>query len=124
MIVQEIYFEDNAFGQLVKDWIAKFGIEPKPFESRATFDIELADALVVFHAYHDISKRHHALIDLFELHQKGVNKIDMNGTLSVAKSNFELWLERNKYKRILIVGEADLSTNTNVERFLNEINIL
>lgn len=122
MIVEELYFEDNSFGKLIQEWAATFNVVPVGGELKS-FDINSFDGLIIFHENHDILKSHSDLLENFETRQKGISKIDLNGTLSVAKSNFELWLERNRSKKILVVGDEHLSSNVNVERFLNEIKL-
>ena len=49
--------------------------------------------------------------------------IDINGTLQVAVSNFQLWLTTNKCKSVLIVGAEELLENENLDRFLNKIKV-
>lgn len=124
MQVEELYFEDNSFGKLIQEWAMTFNVTTHSAESKSIMDINLVDGLVLFHENHDISKHHHELIELFEARQKGISRIDVNGTLSVAKSNFELWLDRNRSKRILVVGDDGLSKNVNTPRFLNEIKLV
>jgi hypothetical protein len=55
---------------------------------------------------------------LFDKQQKPVHKIDINGTLRVGITNFELWLETNKVKSLLILGAEELTSNPNLERYI------
>ena len=50
--------------------------------------------------------------------QKPTLNIDINGTLMVAVSNLDLWVERNRCKKIMIIGSNDLVKNPNLDRFL------
>jgi hypothetical protein len=51
-----------------------------------------------------------------------VHKIDINGTLMVGVSNLDLWIERNKCKKVLIIGADSLIENPNLERYLERLN--
>lgn len=123
MQVEKILFENNLFGKTIQDWSATFNVEAATIELKSNFDIKSIDGLVVFHENHDISKSHLEIIDLFTTHQLGINKVDVNGTLSVAASSFELWVDRNKAKSILIVGADALVKNPNTPRFLQSIKL-
>jgi hypothetical protein len=50
--------------------------------------------------------------------QKPTLNIDINGTIMVAVSNLDLWVERNRCKKIMMIGSNDLLKNPNLERFL------
>ena len=62
------------------------------------------------------------LRDIFDHKQKPVHKIDINGTLMVGVSNLDLWIERNKCKKVLIIGAESLIENPNLERYLERLN--
>jgi hypothetical protein len=123
MKIEKIFFEDNLFGKTIQEWTATFNVETNLIESKSNFDIKSIDGLVVFHENHDISKTHLDIMDLFATHQLGINKVDVNGTLSVAASSFELWIDRNKAKTILFIGEDSLVKNPNTPRFLSSIKL-
>ena len=48
-------------------------------------------------------------------------KIDINGTLQVAMNSFRMWADKNKCKRVLILGDNDLVKNENLERFFSNL---
>jgi hypothetical protein len=123
MKIEKIFFEDNLFGKTIQEWTATFNVETNLIESKSNFDIKSIDGLVVFHENHDLSKAHLDIMDLFATHQLGINKVDVNGTLSVAASSFELWIDRNKAKTILFIGEDSLVKNPNTPRFLSSIKL-
>lgn len=124
MKIKEIYIDENPFGKIIEEWVSEFNITNiHNLPVKSSFDINLTDSLVVFHENHDISKHYLDLIDLFEARQKNVCKIDLQGTLAAAKSNFELWLERNHPEQMLIIGDAVLSKNVNTPRFLKTIHL-
>lgn len=121
MKIEDIYFENNAFGKIIQEWASAYNV-PTHVQDK-TIDMETIDGLVVFHENHDILKHHHDVMDLFNTHQIGISKVDVNGTLSVAVSNFELWLDRNRAKHLLVVGDEKLGKNPNLIRFLDNLKL-
>lgn len=121
MRVTQLYFEDNAFGKTISAWAESIGIETIKLDPKNDGQIEEVDGLLLFHENHDIDKVRHELLSIFEHKQRGISKIDINGTLSVAVSNFSLWLERNKCKSLLATGSEELIQNPNLERFLEQL---
>lgn len=125
MQVEDLIFEDNSFGKLVQEWANSYNVATKPLESKSTSAIDMGyiDGLVLFHENHDISKFHDEVMELFKTHQVGISKIDINGTLSVASSNFDLWMDRNRAKHVLVIGDERLAKNANAQRFLETIKL-
>lgn len=123
MIVKQVYFEDTTFGKAIATWAESKGLEAIKLDAKES-NLSLVDGLVVFHENHDLKKAQQDYITNFEGRQKGISKIDINGTLSVAASGFDLWLDRNRCASILVVGADELIKNPNQERFLAEIKIV
>lgn len=82
---------------------------------------ESIEGALLFHINHNLSK------ELVELHKEvesnnlPVHKIDVNGTLAATVSNFTMWLERNKSKKILVLGGEEVAKSDNLHRFLNSL---
>lgn len=123
MNIEKIYFENNLFGKTIQEWAATFNVETCPIELKSNLDIKAIDGLIVFHENHDITKSRSEIMDLFTTHQLGISKIDINGTLSVAVSNFDLWMDRNRAKTLLVIGGEHLAKNNNTPRFLESIQL-
>jgi len=121
MKVTQIYFEDTAFGKTISNWAESIGIEIIKFDHKNDHQFDGIEGLLLFHENHDIDKAQHELLSVFEHKQRAISKIDINGTLSVAVSNFSLWLERNKCKTLLATGSDELTKNPNLERFLEQL---
>ena len=85
-------------------------------------DIISIDSLLIFNQNQILTQDVSDLRVQFDKLQKPILHIDINGTLSVGISNLELWIERNKFRSILILGADDLVNNINLERFLQSIN--
>lgn len=123
MTVKQVYFEDTTFGKTISSWAISKGLEAIKLDSKMESSLLEIDGLVVFHENHDIKKNQQDFISTFEQRQKGISKIDINGTLSVAISGFDLWMDRNRCISILATGSDELIKNSNLERFLAEIKI-
>ncbi len=121
MKVTQLYFEESTFGKTIADWAEGIGIETVKFDHKTEEQLDQIDGLLLFHENHDIDKGQQELLAAFEQKQRGISKIDINGTLSVAVSNFSLWLDRNKCKTILATGSDALTKNPNLERFLEQL---
>ncbi|TXI88348.1 MAG: hypothetical protein E6Q37_00225 [Crocinitomicaceae bacterium] len=121
MKVTQLYFEDTTFGKTISSWAESIGIETIKFDSKKEQQLESIQGLLLFHENHDIDRAQQELLSIFEHSQRGISKIDINGTLSVATSNFSLWLDRNKCKVILATGADELTKNPNLERFLEQL---
>lgn len=121
MKVTHIYIEDTTFGKTISSWAESIGIETIKLDAKKDQQLEMVEGLLLFHENHDIDRPQQELLAIFESSQRGISKIDINGTLSVATSNFSLWLERNKCKVILATGADALTKNPNLERFLEQL---
>ncbi|PWL27286.1 MAG: hypothetical protein DCO96_11095 [Fluviicola sp. XM-24bin1] len=109
---------ENNFGQRLIEWSASRGIATEDFDPRSE---ELPDGMLLINANQDFIKEDIELHDQFDKKHIPTQKIDINGTLQVAISNFNLWLTSNKCQRVLIIGSDDLLQNENLERFLEKI---
>ncbi|MDD2984396.1 MAG: hypothetical protein PHQ74_13505 [Crocinitomicaceae bacterium] len=121
MKITQLYFEDTAFGKEMSSWAESMGIEAIKYDSKNDVELEQIEGLLLFHENHAIGKSQSEWLSIFEGKQRGISKIDLNGTLSVAASNFSLWLDRNRCKSVLAIGSEELVKNVNMERFLNEL---
>lgn len=122
MTFTHIYTTENSqFADIVSEWANSLPIENTRVDLKEESILSEVEGLVLFHENSDFSKNHHEVLSFFENKQRAISKIDINGTLMVAVSNFGLWMERNKCKSILVVGSDDLLKNPNLERFLEKL---
>lgn len=122
MNIKEIFTaEGSSFGQAISTWAESLNAEVHPIDLKNNELFEGVDGLVLFHETHDITKGNQEILGIFENKQRAISKIDINGTLMVAVSNFSLWMERNKCKSLLIIGADELLKNPNLERFLEKL---
>lgn len=122
MNIKEIFTaEGSTFGQTISNWAEGLNSAIQHIDIKSNEHFEDVDGLVIFHENHDITKSNQEVLAIFEAKQRAISKIDINGTLMVAVSNFSLWMERNKCKSLLIIGSDELLKNPNLERFLDKL---
>jgi len=112
---------DNAFANRIGEWAQVNAIETEVYDVRSE---ELADGMILINSNQDCEKDDDDLHALYYKKHIPTQRIDINGTLQVAVTNFQLWLNTNKCHRVLIVGSDELLTNENLERFLQKIKIV
>ena len=78
---------DNGFGQRLVEWSASRGITAVEFDPRSE---ELPDGMLLINANQDFIKEDIDLHDQFDKKHIPTQKIDINGTLQVAISNFRI----------------------------------
>ena len=120
MKVDKIYLRSNTtFSKKVSGWLNNKGIDSYTLEEdKKSNSILNLDGLVIFNENQHLPKDIEYLRIQFDQNQKPVYKVDINGTLRVGISNFALWIERNKCKKMMIAGSDQLANNPNLERYL------
>jgi len=113
----------DAFTSRMEQWASHVNNAVECFggKEKDTNYVDLADAVVVFHENHNIAKEIEDLFSDFTNHNKTGHKIDINGTFAATKSNFMMWLERNKPKSLIILGAEEIVKNERFEKFLNDL---
>jgi hypothetical protein len=102
-------------------WAEEKGYEIEEQDEKVENPYEGIDGLVIFTQNQKLEKEILELRSLFDHQQKPIHKIDINGTLMVGISNLDLWIERNKTKRVLFIGSDNLLENMNLVRFLEHL---
>lgn len=114
--------EKSAFAVSIRTWLSERGFNVDTFDE--TIDqIELIDAVVIFHEHHNFDRSVAELRDLFERRQVAMHKIDMSGTMNVAISHLSLFLERTQCKFVLFLGSEGLKDNPKMELFKEKWNL-
>ncbi len=122
MTIQTVYvIDNNAFGKSIEEWTDSKRIEAITVEQKNNELLEHVDAVVVFHENHTFSKEDEETHTFLTENNKPGYKVDINGTLAATKSNFTMWLERNRPKNLLILGKPAVVKNENFKRFLESI---
>ncbi len=117
MSLETIYLKsDSAFSAQLSEWASTLGVKTEQYDFKS--DEISVDGLLVINANQDIDKDTEEVHAFFDLKHFPTQKVDVNGTLQVAVSNFQNWMRNFKCKNILILGSDDLINNENLDRFL------
>ncbi len=116
MNINKIYIKsDSQFSAYITEWAMNQRIPVEEYDFR--LEDHQADGLLLINANHDIDRDLYEILLNFETKHIPTRKIDVNGTLQVAVSSFNLWLNSNKCKDVLILGSDNLISNENLDRF-------
>lgn len=121
MKIETLYIKpDSNFSTYVKNWADQIGVPVENYDLRLNDD-QIADGLLLVNENQDIPKDLYDIHSFFDRRHIPTQKIDVNGTLQVALSSFEMWLTKNKCKKILVLGADNLTKNDNLERFFSKV---
>ena len=122
MKLNKILLRTNSkFSVVLNNWATDNGYEVEDFDDKKENPEEGVDGLVIFTQNQSLDKEISEFRDMFDHKQKPVHKIDINGTLMVGISNLDLWVERNKCKRVLFIGADNLLENMNLVRYMEHL---
>lgn len=122
MKLDKILLRTNSkFSIVLTTWANERGFEVEDFDGSKDNPEEGVDGLVIFTQNQSIEKEIAEFRDMFDHKQKPVHKIDINGTLMVGISNLDLWVERNKCKKVLFIGADNLLENMNLVRYMEHL---
>ncbi len=119
MKLDKILLKSNSrFSQQLTAWAGERNLLVDEFSEKSEDALMGIDGLVIFSENQTVDKDLLELREKFDSQQKPVHKIDINGTLMVGVSNLDLWIERNRCRNVLFVGNDSLVSNVNLERYL------
>jgi hypothetical protein len=122
MKLNKILLRTNSkFSVVLNTWAHEKGYSVEDFDDKKENPDEGVDGLVIFTQNQTIEKDIAEFRAMFDHKQKPVHKIDINGTLMVGISNLDLWVERNKCKKVLFVGADNILENLNLVRYLEHL---
>jgi hypothetical protein len=122
MKLETLYLKNNSrFAHLLTSWAYERNYTVDEFSDKNEDADAGIDGLVIFNQNQTVDKELAEIRDIFDHKQKPVHKIDINGTLMVGVSNLDLWIERNRCKKVLFIGSDSLVENPNLERYLENI---
>ncbi len=120
MKVTKVYLQtESLFSNKISEWLLKKKIDILTFRPDEDKALKVIDGLVIFNESKFLTKELDEMERLAKANQKPTLNIDINGTIMVAVSNLDLWVERNRCKKIMILGSDELVKNPNLDRFLS-----
>ena len=100
MKVTKVYVQTNsAFADKISEWLIKKKIDVLTFSEKEDNALKVIDGLVIFNESKSLPKEIEEMERIAKNNQKPILNIDINGTLMVAVSNLDLWVERNRCKK-------------------------
>jgi hypothetical protein len=119
MKVTKVYVQTNSsFAEKITEWLQIKNIDVLTFSEKEDNALKVIDGLVVFNESKFLPKEIDEMEKVAKNNQKPTLNIDINGTIMVAISNLDLWIERNRCKKIMIIGSNELVKNPSLDRFL------
>jgi len=83
--------------------------------------LDTVDSLVVLHEDFNISKENKDLRELLERNHKIAHQVDINATMNATITSLKFWLDNNKPKSVLIVGDDQLIKNTRLTTYFEKL---
>ena len=122
MRIETVYvIENNKFGKAISEWAEGKRIQVVATTHKNDNLSEIIDGVVLFHENHNFSRDDEETQSDLSNGNKAVHKVDINGTLAATNSNFNMWLDRNRPKSLLVLGDEDVAKNNNLSAFLEGI---
>lgn len=121
MLLKKIVLRnDDKFATAILDWAGKQNIDVEMFDGKASL-FELVDSLVILQEDHNVSREIKDLRDAIEKIHKPTHQIDVNATMSASVASLRFWLENNKPKSVLFVGEEKLTESHRFSEYLDKL---
>ncbi len=111
----------NKFSSKVQSWAASVATEVFSVSDKNADFFESTDSLLIFNQNQELGQEVLEIKARYDKQQKPVHKIDINGTLRVGITNFDLWLDSTKSKNLMVIGAEELADNPNLNRYLDAV---
>ena len=121
MLIKEIIVrKQDAFEKSIQTWAEAKAIKFTTFDGKESLT-DVANAVVLFHENHTVSKENELVKNLFAENGKFSHSVDVNGTLIAAVSSFVFWLENHKPKSVLFIGDDNIIKNEKFITYLEKL---
>lgn len=121
MLLKKIVLRNREkFEQIVEDWSKRMNIEVEVFDGKESL-LDTIDSVVVIHEDFNISKENKELRELLERNNKIAHQVDINATMNASVSSLRFWLDNNKPKCVLFVGDEKLTKSARLETYFQKL---
>jgi nitrogen-specific signal transduction histidine kinase len=121
MLLKKIVLRNREkFEQVVEDWSKRMNIEVEVFDGKESL-LDTIDSVVVIHEDFNISKENKELRELLERNNKIAHQVDINATMNASVSSLRFWLDNNKPKSVLFVGDEKLTKSARLETYFEKL---
>ncbi len=121
MLLKKIVLRNREkFEQVVEDWSKRMNIEVEVFDGKESL-LDTIDSVVVIHEDFNISKENKELRELLERNNKIAHQVDINATMNASVSSLRFWLDNNKPKSVLFVGDEKLTKSARLETYFERL---
>lgn len=122
MKIETIYLiEQSGFVNSIKEWAEEKKINVVSIDGKNEDLADIIDGVVLFHENHNFTKEDEEVFNFLVNNNRPGHRVDINGTLAATNSNFTMWLDRNRTKRLLMLGSGEIVKNVNLKRFLDNL---
>lgn len=121
MLLKKIVLRnDDQFATAILNWAQEQGIDVEIFDGKASL-FDLVDSLAIIQEDHNVSKDTRDLQDAIEKIHKPAHQIDVNATMNASVASLRFWLENNKPKSVLFVGDEKLTESHRFTEYLQKL---
>jgi nitrogen-specific signal transduction histidine kinase len=121
MLLKKIVLRNREkFEQVVEDWSKRMKIDVEVFDGKESL-LDTIDSVVVIHEDFNISKENKELRELLERNNKIAHQVDINATMNASVSSLRFWLDNNKPKSVLFVGDEKLTKSARLETYFEKL---
>ncbi len=121
MLLKKIVLRnDDQFATAILNWAGEQNIDVETFDGKASL-YDVVDSLVILQEDHNVSKEIKDLRDAIEKNHKPTHQIDVNATMSASVASLRFWLENNKPKSVLLVGEDKMVESHRFTEYLEKL---
>lgn len=121
MLLKKIVLRnDDQFATAISNWAGEQKIDVEMFDGKTSL-FDLVDSLVIIQEDHNVIKEIKDLREAIERIHKPTHQIDVNATMSASVASLRFWLENNKPKSVLFVGEEKITESHRFTDYLEKL---
>jgi len=120
MLKKIVLRNEDQFATAIQEWAVAKKIDVEMFDGKASL-FDLIDSLVILQEDHNVAKETKDLRDAIEKLHKPTHQIDVNATMNASVASLRFWLENNKPKSVLFVGDEKITESDRFAEYLEKL---